>query len=58
MDADDDQFVNKLLTQTAQLRHIMVTVNSAKRVELQQDNFAPKLRQREGVGRVQPFQFR
>ncbi|MEO8218351.1 MAG: hypothetical protein ABI718_14820, partial [Acidobacteriota bacterium] len=42
VDANDDKFIGKPLAEPAQLRGIMVAVDSAECPELQQDHLAPQ----------------
>lgn len=58
MDADNDQFIEKLLTEQSQLRLIVEAIDSAECPEFQHHNFTAQLSQAERLRRVEPFQIR
>lgn len=56
MDTDNDQFLGVVLAKVTQLRHIMMTIYSAKCPELQQDNLTAQRSQSQRARRVEPFE--
>lgn len=56
MNTDDHQFIREFLSKVAQLRYVVIAIDSAVSKKLQQYNLATQLPEGQRPGTIQPFE--